>query len=37
VAPYWQRLVDANRAELADPTNPDLLFVGQTLRLPPPG
>jgi nucleoid-associated protein YgaU len=32
--PYWQSLVDANRATLADPENPDLLFSGQVLTLP---
>ena len=35
VARYWQRLVDANRAQLADPANEDLLFPGQILDLPP--
>jgi hypothetical protein len=34
VVPYWQSLVDANRATLADPENPDLLFSGQVLTLP---
>ena len=32
---YWLRLIDANRQHLADPTNPDLLFSGQQLELPP--
>lgn len=32
---YWQRLIELNRANLADPANPDLLFSGQQLRLPP--
>jgi nucleoid-associated protein YgaU len=34
VASYWQKLIAANRAELADPLNPDLLFAGQVLALP---
>jgi nucleoid-associated protein YgaU len=32
---YWQRLVDHNREVLDDPDNPDLLFPGQVLELPP--
>lgn len=32
---YWHRLVATNRQNLADPTNPDLLFTGQQLSLPP--
>lgn len=35
VAGYWRRLVAANRARLVDPGNPDLLFPGQQLHLPP--
>ena len=35
VVPYWSALIDGNRAVLADPTNPSLLFVGQQLALPP--
>jgi hypothetical protein len=31
---YWQKLIDANRGRLADPENPDLVFVGQELVLP---
>jgi hypothetical protein len=34
VARYWQRLVAANRANLVDPDNPDLLVPGQQLVLP---
>lgn len=34
VARYWRRLVAANRDRLVDPANPDLLHVGQQLRLP---
>ena len=37
VVPYWRALIAANRAVLADPANPDLVFPGQVLRLPPPG
>jgi nucleoid-associated protein YgaU len=36
VAPYWRSLVDANRSRLADPQNPDLIFSGQRLEVPPP-
>lgn len=35
VAPYWSRLVAANRDRLAVPGDPDLLFPGQVLVLPP--
>ena len=31
---YWSHLVDANRSNLVDPDNPDLLHVGQVLRVP---
>lgn len=34
VATYWNALVAANRANLIDPDNPDLLHPGQVLRLP---
>ncbi|HET9444059.1 MAG TPA: hypothetical protein VFO65_12095 [Acidimicrobiales bacterium] len=34
--PYWARLVEVNRSNLADPANPDLLFPGQVLEVPPP-
>lgn len=33
---YWHRLIDANRAGLADPGNPDLVFPGQVLAVPAP-
>ena len=33
--PYWRRLVAANRDRLADRDNPDLLFPGQVLVVPP--
>ncbi|WP_130648460.1 LysM peptidoglycan-binding domain-containing protein [Egicoccus halophilus] len=35
VARYWRRLVAENRSRLADPHNPDLLFPGQRIVLPP--
>lgn len=35
VADYWQQLIDQNVDRLVDPGNPDLLHVGQQLRLPP--
>ncbi len=37
VTGYWRSLVDANRAQLVDPRNPDLLVPGQQLALPPFG
>lgn len=36
IVAYWRTLIDANRDRLADPHNPDLLFPGQSLRLPWP-
>jgi nucleoid-associated protein YgaU len=36
VATYLEQLVDANRANLADPRNPDLVYPGQVMTLPPP-
>ena len=33
---YWRALIEANRARLADPENPDLLIPGQELLLVPP-
>ncbi|MGH9164025.1 MAG: LysM peptidoglycan-binding domain-containing protein [Acidimicrobiales bacterium] len=36
IDPYWRTLVEANRSLLRDPTNPDLLFPGQVLTVPPP-
>jgi hypothetical protein len=35
VAPYWRALIVANRTRLHNPDNPDLLFTGQQLDLPP--
>lgn len=36
IAPYWVRVVEANRHHLADPHNPDLVFPGQVMDVPPP-
>jgi nucleoid-associated protein YgaU len=36
VGRYWRRLVEANRAQLVDPDNADLLVPGQWLVVPPP-
>lgn len=35
VTAYWASLIDANLDRLPDPSNPDLVFVGQQLVLPP--
>ena len=35
VTGYWQRLLEVNRARFMDPDNPDLLYAGQVLVLPP--
>lgn len=36
IVPYWTRLIAANRAALADPANPDLVYPGQTFTVPAP-
>ena len=36
IVPYWLRLIEANRAELADPGNADLIYPGQVFAVPPP-
>jgi nucleoid-associated protein YgaU len=36
VGRYWRTLVETNRSRLPDPANPDLLFPGQSLTVPPP-
>ena len=36
IVPYWQRLIEANRSELAHRDNPDLIFPAQTFVLPAP-
>ncbi len=35
VTAYWRRLVTLNRADLPDPDDPDLVFPGDVVRLPP--
>jgi nucleoid-associated protein YgaU len=35
VAPYWRLLVELNRARLPNPADPDLVFPGDVLQLPP--
>jgi nucleoid-associated protein YgaU len=34
IVPYWHTLIDANRAVLADRSNPDLIFPGQVFTVP---
>jgi hypothetical protein len=36
IVPYWRRLIEANRAALVDPDNPDLIFPGQVFTIPAP-
>ena len=36
VVPYWHRLIDANRLELAQRDDPDLIFPGQVFVVPAP-
>ena len=36
IVPYWRTLIETNRAALADPANPDLVYPGQTFTVPPP-
>ena len=36
VVPYWRRLIEANRNELAHRDNPDLVFPGQRFAVPAP-
>jgi hypothetical protein len=36
IVPYWERLIAANRATLAHPANPDLIFPGQVFDVPAP-
>ena len=35
VAPYWRLVVELNRSELPNPIDPDLVFPGEVVRLPP--
>ncbi|HEX2118952.1 MAG TPA: hypothetical protein VHF91_07195 [Acidimicrobiales bacterium] len=36
VVPYWQRLIEANRPQLADRNDPHLIFPGQVFEVPAP-
>jgi hypothetical protein len=36
IVPYWHRLIDVNRAVLAHPGDPDLVFPGQVFAIPAP-
>jgi hypothetical protein len=36
IVPYWQRLIEANRSELAHRDNPDLIFPAQSFVIPAP-
>jgi nucleoid-associated protein YgaU len=36
IVPYWQRIISVNRAALAAPSNPDLIFPGQVFEVPHP-
>lgn len=36
IEPYWRALVAENRAVLADPDNPDLVYPGQVFKVPSP-
>jgi nucleoid-associated protein YgaU len=35
IGPLWLRLIDANRAQLPRPGNPNLIYVGTVLTIPP--
>ena len=35
VVPYWRLLVELNRPSLPNPADPDLVFPGEVVRLPP--
>jgi hypothetical protein len=35
IVPYWRQLIEHNRVVLVDPGNPDLLYPGQVVSLPP--
>lgn len=36
IDPYWRVMIETNREILRDPANPDLLYPGQVLTVPPP-
>ena len=35
VDPYWRQIIEANRATFVVADNPDLIYPGQVVRLPP--
>lgn len=35
IDPFWRATIELNRARIPDPSNPDLLFAGLVLELPP--
>ena len=34
VTPHWQHIIEVNRAHLADPANPSLIYAGQSIVIP---
>lgn len=36
IEPYWQAIIERNRASLARPDHPELILIGQVFELPPP-
>lgn len=36
IVPYWQQLIERNRARFVDPSNPDYVLAGQEFELPRP-
>ena len=36
IGPYWQRLIEANRRELVQGDNPDLIIPAQVFVIPSP-
>jgi nucleoid-associated protein YgaU len=35
ITPYWRLVVEHNRPRLSNPSEPDLIFVGEVYELPP--
>ena len=35
IIPYWKQVIEVNRQALPDPANPDLIFPGMRVALPP--
>ncbi|HUQ40237.1 MAG TPA: hypothetical protein VM030_08790 [Acidimicrobiales bacterium] len=35
IAPYWRRLIESNRDRLVHRGNPDLIYAGQEMAMPP--